>query len=138
MTEPVLRPLQADPATFIEETAHARKQEEAWQLTALFTEVTGFEPILWGGGIIGFGTYHYRYDSGREGDAPLAAFAPRKVRHSIYVEPKFPEKEELLTRLGKYKASLGCIYVNKLADIDLAVLRELLVASTAETLRRYG
>lgn len=136
MTEPVLKPLTEPVETFLEQINHPRKQAEAKQLIALFREVTGYEPVIWGGGIIGFGEYHYQYDSGRQGDAPLAAFAPRKARHSIYLEPKFPTKKELLTRLGKHKESLGCVYINKLADVDLAVLKEVLVASTKETLRK--
>lgn len=136
MAEPVFRPLKEPVKTFIEEISHPRKQEEARQLTALFRETTGFEPVVWGGGIIGFGHYRYRYDSGREGEAPLAAFATRKTRHTIYLEAKFLEREDLLTRLGKYKSSLACIYVNKLADIDLVVLRELIAASMNETIRK--
>lgn len=136
MTEPVFRPLKEPVETFIEEISHPRKQEEAHQLIALFRETTGFEPVVWGGGIIGFGHYHYRYDSGREGEAPLAAFATRKTRHTIYLEAKFPEREDLLSHLGKYKSSLVCVYVNKLADIDLVVLRELIAASTEETIRK--
>ena len=136
MAEPVFRPLEESVETFIEEISHSRKQGEVRQLTALFRETTGFEPVVCGGGIIGFGHYRYRYDSGREGEAPLAAFATRKTRHTIYLEAKFSEREDLLTRLGKYKSSLVCVYVNKLADIDLVVLRELIAASAKETIRK--
>lgn len=136
MVEPVFRPLTESVETFIEEISHSRKQEEARQLTTLFRETTGFEPVVWGGGIIGFGHYHYRYDSGREGEAPLAAFATRKTRHTIYLEAQFPEREDLLANLGKHKSSLVCVYVNKLSDIDLVVLRELIAASTKETIRK--
>ncbi|MDT2756811.1 DUF1801 domain-containing protein [Enterococcus asini] len=136
MAEPLLKPLTEPVETFLEQIEHPRKQEEAKQLIALYQQITGYEPIVWGGGIIGFGQYHYQYDSGREGNAPLAAFAPRKARHSIYLEPKFPTKKELLARLGKHKESLGCVYINKLPDVDLAVLKELIAASTKETLRK--
>lgn len=136
MAEPVFRPLKEPVETLIEEISHQRKQEEAHQLTTLFRETTGFEPVVWGGGIIGFGHYRYRYDSGREGQAPLAAFATRKTRHTIYLEAKFPERENLLTRLGEHKSSLVCVYVNKLSDIDLVVLRELIAASMKETIRK--
>ncbi|WP_368251964.1 DUF1801 domain-containing protein [Enterococcus sp. 2201sp1_2201st1_B8_2201SCRN_220225] len=136
MAEPLLKPLTEPVETFLEQIEHPRKQEEAKQLIALYRQITGYEPIVWGGGIIGFGQYHYQYDSGREGNAPLAAFAPRKARHSIYLEPKFPTKKELLARLGKHKESLGCVYINKLPDVDLAVLKELIAASTKETLRK--
>ena len=136
MAEPLLKPLTEPVETFLEQIEHPRKQEEAKQLIALYRQITGYEPIVWDGGIIGFGQYHYQYDSGREGNAPLAAFAPRKARHSIYLEPKFPTKKELLARLGKHKESLGCVYINKLPDVDLAVLKELIAASTKETLRK--
>lgn len=136
MTEPLLKPLTEPVETFLEQIEHPRKQEEAKQLIALYRQITGYEPIVWGGGIIGFGQYHYQYVSGREGNAPLVAFAPRKARHSIYLEPKFPTKKELLARLGKYKESLGCVYINKLPDVDLTVLKELIAASTKETLRK--
>lgn len=136
MAEPLLKPLTEPVETFLEQIEHPRKQEEAKQLIALYRQITGYEPIVWGGGIIGFGQYHYQYDSGREGNAPLAAFAPRKARHSIYLEPKFPTKKELLPRLGKHKESLGCVYINKLPDVDLTVLKELIAASTKETLRK--
>lgn len=136
MAEPLLKPLTEPVETFLEQIEHPRKQEEAKQLIALYRQITGYEPIVWGGGIIGFGQYDYQYDSGREGNAPLAAFAPRKARHSIYLEPKFPTKKELLARLGKHKESLGCVYINKLPDVDLAVLKELIAASTKETLRK--
>lgn len=136
MTELVLRPLTEPVKTFLEQITPPRKRAEAEQLITLFQQVTGLEPVIWGGGIIGFGKYHYKYDSGRQGDAPLAAFAPCKARHSIYLEPKFPERKELLTQLGKHKESLGCIYINKLPDVDLVVLKELITASTKETLRK--
>lgn len=136
MADPVLRPLKESVEGFIEEIPHPRKQEEAHQLVELFRETTSFEPVVWGGGMIGFGQYRYRYDSGREGEAPLAAFATRKTRHTIYLEAKFPEREDLLARIGKHKSSLVCVHVNKLADIDLVVLRELIAASTKETIRK--
>lgn len=136
MKEPVLRPLDEEVNEFIQEIPHLRRREEAMTLLSLFEEVTGDKPQLWGGGIIGFGKYHYRYTSGREGDAPLAGFAPRKARHSIYVEPKFPEKAALLEKLGQHRVSLGCIYLTNLAHVDLAVLGEIIAASRAETLRK--
>lgn len=136
MAEPVFKPLSEPVETFIEDIPHPRKQAEARQLIVLFREISGFEPVIWGGGIIGFGKYRYRYDSGREGEAPVIAFAPRKARHSLYLESEFPEKEQLLMRLGKHKESVACVYINKLPDIDVTILRELVAASAKETLRK--
>lgn len=136
MSEPVLKPSSESVEHFLEKIPHPKKQEEAKQLIVLYQQVTSFEPIIWGGGIIGFGEYQYRYNSGRKGIAPLTAFAPRKARHSIYLEPKFSSKKELLTQLGKHKEALGCIYVNKLADIDLTILQRIISDSMQVTLNK--
>lgn len=135
MSENAFRKLGTSVDAFIETIDHPRKKAEAYQLVTLFEEVTGQPAELWSHGIIGFGDYHYHYRSGTNGDIALLAFAPRKTRHSIYIMPDFPNKEELLAQLGKYKLGKGCLYVNKLPDIDLAVLRQILTASL-ETLTK--
>lgn len=132
MTEAKFKNLNGDVADFIQQLPNPSKQADAHQLVTLFQEITGLPPVLWSHGIIGFGTYHYRYASGREGDMPLAAFAPRKAKHSIYVMPDFPQKEQLLAQLGKHQAAKGCLYINKLADIDLDVLRKIITASISQ------
>lgn len=86
---------------------------------------------MWGPGIIGFGVYHYKYDSGHEGDAPLVGFSPRKGKISLYFAPGDPGREEVLTRFGKHTTGKGCVYINKVADIHLEVLKELIVQSVA-------
>lgn len=103
----------------------------------MFKEVTGFEPKMWYPGIIGFGQYHYIYDSGREGDASYLAFSPRKAKFSLYLSPEFEDKDTLLTQLGKHTTGKSCIYVNKLADINLNVLKEMLEKSLAHTMKKY-
>lgn len=120
-----------DPADFIEEVDHDRKREEAKVLDAMFRKVTGLMPKMWGPSIIGYGAYHYRYASGHEGDAPRVGFSPRKAKHSIYVLGCGDDDEEtafapLLARLGKHSRGRACLYVNKLADIDLDVLEEMM------------
>lgn len=107
----------------------ARKQEDAYTLLELYKRISKEEPVVWYPGIVGFGSYHYKYDTGAEGDSPLLAFAPRQGRISIYIDPDLPGRWELLERLGKHKAAVGCVYVNKLADIDKDVLEEILVKS---------
>ena len=116
---------------FIASVDHAGKREEARVLDALFRRVTGEEPVMWGPSIIGYGQYHYRYDSGHEGDMCRAGFSPRKAKHSLYLmggycdEDTAAKSEALLARLGKHSKGASCLYVNKLADVDMAVLEEL-------------
>ena len=105
-----------------------RKAEEAHALDVLFREVTGFEPVMWGPSIVGYGRYRYRYASGREGDFLATGFSPRKAAHSIYIMPGYADFGDILSRLGKHKLGKSCLYVNKLADIDLDVLSELIRA----------
>ena len=103
----------------------------------IFRSVTEFEPKMYGPTIIGFGNYHYKYASGHEGDAPLAAFAPRKDSLVIYIESEFEGREELLSKLGKCRISKVCVYANKLEDIDVAVLKKLIKRSMQHTLQMY-
>lgn len=114
-----------------------KKKADALELLELMKEQTGFEPVMWGSSIIGFGSYHYKYESGREGDMPLAGFSPRAKAISLYLCSDFKEKEPLLEKLGKHKASKGCVYINKLADVDTKVLRKLIDASTKATKKMY-
>lgn len=113
------------------------KREESKILINLMKEVSGFEAKMWGPSIIGFGTYHYRYDSGREGDAPIIAFSPRKAAFSMYIFRGNKEESTLLPRLGKYKMEKGCIYVKKITDIDLSILSEILKNTISLTLEEY-
>lgn len=115
-------------AEFIATTEPPAKREDARVLDRLFCQVTGFSPVMWGPSIIGYGRYHYRYDSGREGDFLATGFSPRTARHSIYIMPGYADYGDILTRLGKYRMGKSCLYVNKLADIDLDVLAELIRA----------
>lgn len=120
--EPKTKPTEVSVQEFIEEIQQPQKKEDAYALLSLFAEVTGAEAKMWGPSIIGFGKYHYRYTSGHEGDAPLAAFSPRKTALTFYFMLPDGKREELLAKLGKHKIGKGCVYVNKLSDIDTAVL----------------
>ncbi|UWQ49144.1 DUF1801 domain-containing protein [Leisingera caerulea] len=128
MTQNKTVPTGASVEAFLASVEPARKAAEAQQLDALFRRVSGFEPRLWGPSIIGYGRYHYRYASGREGDFLATGFSPRKARHSIYIMPGYQDYGAILSRLGKHKLGKSCLYVNKLADIDLEVLAELIRA----------
>ncbi len=92
---------------------------------------------MWGPSIIGYGSYHYKYNSGHEGDAALTGFSPRKAAHSLYLYPGDPEREVLLERLGKHKSGKSCVYINKLADIDEDVLRNMIRRTVTQVKARY-
>lgn len=113
-----------------------RKDCEA--LAKLMTKATKQKPKMWGTSIVGFGSYHYKYESGREGDACLTGFSSRKGDISLYLVAGFPGQAELLSKLGKHKMGGGCLYVRKLSDVDRKVLEQLVVGSVAERKRRHG
>jgi hypothetical protein len=125
-----MEPTGADVGAFLEAIPNATRRADARALCVLLTEVTGEPPVLWGPSVVGFGAYHYRYKSGREGDAPLAGFASRRDRLVIYLVGGFADRHErLLQRLGTHTTGKGCVYVKRLADIDAAVLRQLVIRS---------
>jgi len=111
---------------FLSDVQPARKREEGRQLDRLFREVTGWNPVMWGPTLVGYGSYHYKYDSGREGEILATGFSPRKAKHSIYVLPSNSDCGEVLGRLGKHTRGKSCVYINKLDDVDLDVLAELI------------
>ncbi|HLV11329.1 MAG TPA: DUF1801 domain-containing protein [Trueperaceae bacterium] len=110
---------------FLAGIENGRRRADAEALVSLLREVTGEEPVVWTYGIVGFGDHHYRHSSGREGDVGRIGFAPRKANLVLYGFNSAPGSEELLQRLGKHRQGASCVYVNKLADVDLDVLREL-------------
>ena len=120
--------------TFVEDET---KRNDTFELIKIMQEVTHFEPKMWGPSIIGFGSYHYKYDSGHEGDAPLVGFSPRKGAISLYVYTSPDDRDELLSKLRKHKASKGCIYIKKLADIDVEVLKDLVLHSLENLKKIY-
>ncbi|WP_191566332.1 DUF1801 domain-containing protein [Metabacillus idriensis] len=114
---------------FIEAVDHPKKREDAYQLLDIFTETTGYEAKMWGPSIIGFGSYHYKYATGHEGDAPLVGFSPRKAKISLYFASGETKREELLKEFGKHTNGKACVYINKVADIDVEVLKKLIQES---------
>ncbi|WP_319826231.1 DUF1801 domain-containing protein [Thalassovita sp.] len=104
------------------------RRTDALRLLSLFRDVTGYPPVMWGRSIVGFGRYHYVYESGREGDFLATGFSPRKANLSIYIMPGYQDYSAILSRLGKHKLGKSCLYINKLEDIDLDVLAELISA----------
>jgi len=120
--------------TFVEDEV---KRNDTFELIKIIQKITHFEPKMWGPSIIGFGSYHYKYDSGHEGDAPLVGFSPRKAVISLYVYTSPDDRDELLSKLGEHKASKGCIYIKKLADIDVEVLKDLVLHSLENLKKLY-
>jgi len=116
---------------FLNGIADERKRQDAFTVLHLMAEVTGEAPTMWGESIVGFGRYHYKYASGREADWMLTGFSPRKQNLTVYIMAGFAQYDELLARLGKHSTGGSCLYIKKLQDIDLAVLRELVSQSVA-------
>jgi hypothetical protein len=126
MSENKTRPTDQDVLDFLKSVDHKTRREDAFTLLEMMENVTGEEPVMWGDSIVGFGSYHYKYQSGREGDWLMVGFSPRKQSMSVYIMPGFDEYQDLLTALGKHRTGKSCLYVNKLADVDQDVLRQLI------------
>lgn len=130
-------PTDASVEAFIAAVEHPTRRADAQAVCAMMAELSGEPPVMWGPSLIGFGRYHYRYDSGREGDFFRIGFSPRKANLVLYLNPGLEGREDLLARLGKARTSVACLYLNKLADVDLDVLRDLIAASLDEMKKRY-
>jgi hypothetical protein len=110
-------------------TVSEQRQEESRQIIALMQEITGEPPVMWGPSIIGFGSYHYKYESGREGDASIAGFSPRKANLVIYLPDGVSRHEAQLEKLGPHTTGKVCVYIRRLSAVDLDVLRDIIAAS---------
>ncbi|WP_149526347.1 DUF1801 domain-containing protein [Sphingobacterium hotanense] len=126
-----------DVASFIESVDNEQKRKDSYALISLMEKATGEKAKMFGPTIVGFGQYHYKYDSGHEGDAPLLGFSPRKAAISLYVYTGGKRQDELLKSFGKYKMGKACIYVKKLSDIDVEVLEDLMKDSIQFTSEKY-
>ena len=131
------KPTAVKVSDFIETVANEQRREDAKKLVAILTDLTGETAYMFGPSIIGFGTYHYKYASGTQGDAPLYGFSPRKDSLALYFEKEFPGKQDFLDKLGKHKAAAACVYVKKLSDIDLEVFKQMTIASAKHTKSLY-
>ena len=127
----------ASVADFIATIVDEKKRKDFAELVKLIKKSTSLEPKMWGPAIVGFGSYHYVYDSGREGDAPLTGLAARANAITLYLSSEFDNREELLAKFGKHKSSKGCIYIRKLEDIDTGVLIKMVNNSIAAVRKRY-
>lgn len=126
MAELKTKPCDASVEAFLNSVENEKKRQDSFAILELMREVTGEEAQMWGSIIIGFGSYHYKYASGREGDWMLVGFAPRKQALTLYIMSGFEGYDALMTDLGKHKTGKSCLYINKLEDIDLDTLRELI------------
>jgi len=122
---------------FLENVENEKRREDSLFLLDFFQKVTGFAPKMWGNAIVGFGEYHYVYASGREGDWPLTGFSPRKQSLTNYIMSSFNRSAELMSQLGKYTTGKSCLYVKKLEDIQLDVLKELIELSIEYMKSKY-
>lgn len=121
----------ASVTAFLDAVPDERKRQDSYALLEMMRDVTGEAPRMYGDSIVGFGHYHYKYESGREGDMPVVAFSPRKQNLTLYIMSGFDGYEELRAGLGKHKVGKSCLYINKLADVDPAALREMVARSVA-------
>lgn len=138
MADNKTKPTKSSVAAFIAALTDPDKRADAKALVKLMQSAAGEKPKMWGPSIIGFGSYHYTYDSGREGDMPLIGFSPRKAAIVLYNMTGFSGSEALIAKLGKYTTGKACLYIKKLADVDQRALRELVVKSVAASRARYA
>jgi hypothetical protein len=132
MAEAKTKPTDVSVEGFLASVADPVRQADCRKVAAMMARATGTSACMWGPSIVGFGRYRYKYDSGREGESMVVGFSPRKSDLTLYIVPGFERYAELMARLGKYKTGKVCLYVKKLADVDEAVLQELIDASVAE------
>lgn len=137
MSKNKTQPTHADVHAFLDGVADEQKRADSYRLLEIMEEITGEPPVMWGSSIVGFGKYHYRYESGREGDFFLAGFSPRKQALTLYIMAGFSRYDELMARLGKYKTGKSCLYIKRLADVDEEVLRTLIAESVAWMRQKY-
>ncbi len=137
MAENKTQPTDKNVLAFLNAVEHDQKRADSFEILEMMRELSGEEPKMWGPAIIGFGSYHYKYASGREGDFLRIGFSPRKQNISLYFMTGSERDQHLIKKLGKYKTGKSCLYIKKLADVDLDVLREMIISSLAVMDEKY-
>jgi hypothetical protein len=137
MTENKTKPTGDDVAALLDAIADPQRRADAQEVCAMMARASGERPRVWSGGMVGFGTYRYRYESGREGEWFITGFASRAAALTLYVMDGFPQHQELMDRLGKYKTGKSCLYIKRLADVDAETLEELVTRSVAHMRGAY-
>ncbi len=123
---------------FLNKVEDDKRREDSFVVLDIMRELTGQEPKMWGGSIIGFGSYHYKYASGQEGDWMITGFSPRKTSLTVYIMPGFERYDELMGRLGKFKTGKSCLYIKKLEDVDMVTLKELIKSGYEVMDKKYN
>lgn len=129
MAELKTKPNKASIDKFLNSVKDEKKRNDSYKILELMKKITKEEPVMWGPSIVGFGKYHYKYESGREGDWFLTGFSPRKQNLALHIMSGFKRYDELMKKLGKYKTGSSCLYINKLEDVDMKILKELITES---------
>ncbi len=138
MAETKTKPTKESVAAYLAKITSDERRKDCKALVKMMKTATGKPPKLWGPGIVGFGRYHYTYDSGHEGDSCLVGFSSRRPDITIYLFPVFAQKENLLKKLGQHRMGKGCLYIRKLEDVDTGVLEKMVAASIAEIKSRHA
>ena len=126
MAEPKTKQTNASVEEFLNQVTDGGRREDCYQIARMMQEITGSEPKMWGPSIVGFGSYHYKYASGQEGDWPIAAFSPRKTDLTLYLHAGFAEQGDLMEKLGKHRTGKSCLYIKRLSDVHLPTLKKLI------------
>ena len=137
MAENKTKPTKLSVTSFLESVEDRQKRADCRKVAAMMRRATGKRAKMWGASIVGFGTYHYKYESGREGDFMLTGFSPRKQALSVYIMPGFSKYGALMKKLGKFKTGKSCLYIKRLADVDEGVLEKLIDRSVKDMRRKY-
>lgn len=137
MAEIKTKPTTVSVNDFIDQVENEQARDDSRELVKLMKKATGSPPKMWGPTIIGFGQYHYKYESGHEGDMCITGFSPRKGNLTLYVMADFKERDSLLKKLGKHKATKGCLYIKKLEDVDMDVLEKIIKGSVDWVRKKY-
>ena len=132
MAEPKTKPTKASVKEFLNQISDQERRDDCFTVAKIMEEITGDKPKMWGPSIVGFGTWHYKYASGREGDWPVAAFSPRKKDLTLYLTPGFEEHQELMEKLGKHSTGKSCLYIKRLSDIHVPTLKKLIKKSVKD------
>ena len=131
------KPTKQSVSVFPRSVENEQRRKDSQELLIMMKAVTGKVPRMWGDSIVGFGTYHYKYQTGREGDWMVTGFSPRKQNLTVYIMPGFSKYQALLDKRGKYKKSVSCLYLNKLDDVDRKVLRQLVTRAYKDMQKLY-
>lgn len=137
MAKPKTKPTKQTVAAFLKTVTDAQKREDAGTVIEIMRAATKADPVMWGTSIIGFGSYRYKYATGREGDWPIIGLSPRKQNLTIYIMQGFAERDALMAKLGKHSTGSSCLYIKRLSDIDLPTLKKLITLSVASMKKKY-